>query len=618
MGLGSIEISANQTDAGSPPTSVAISRLGARGLESRTKIARDYCRVIAVIDDQVFEHDGRTMEPRFYHLQQESQQHDILCGFLHYKGHDCDADAEELERAVRSARAADVVVLDWKMGNPEQRKSEVGLDLGDESHALSIIRKLAEDHALRFVVIYTRESADSVEEELQRGLKESCELCELTGSNKPIAEPATPDDFVTGKEKEAPTPSRSRIYHWQNRLFITVRQCNGDKSVSPRELIELIPSILLDAFTDHLHWAGLEVAARTKRMLPQIIADLPAMTDGGILHQLLYQQDNEIAEQITEVLLDELEFRFQVSPLETVSDVVLFDHLKSTMQRLCANKEILTSIVEKLSPSWIEGRDIARSKNLLKTTPTAMDKRRADVVKHLESLSWINVDLQACRSALAGDKAVKVVKYFPHDPEPDPGDPCRAASEYIKTALQLDGQNTKFDAWVGLRESVVSTVNKNQLWPGYVLRRANPAQGQSEWLLCITPACDCAHPKDGNYLFVEGKKRTGSPQASEARETQTFVRDHEIIWNAQSLVVLHKPLERIKVMVEQTDPLANVQLVVEAVGAVEETLTGVDEFEVYGCLRPKFTERIIQRIWSYQSRVGVDSSEIYRQVRKER
>jgi len=556
----------------------------------REAIASAYCRSMAVIDDQIF--IGKAMEDRFFELQEESQAHSILCSFLHYKVKDCEAEAELVAQAVQIARCADVVVLDWSMGNPDGHLEGGGGDRGDCSHAISIIRQLVSDGGIRFVVIYTREGLGSVEDEL----KEAFSLELLPGSGA-VAEES---EFVTGLATTgvASSLSQEKIFHVNNQLFIATKRVGLNARLSARELIELIPTILLRAFPDFLHWAGLEVAVRARDILPEVLAVLPRNTDGPMMHQLLYQmRHGEMSDFVSGILLSELEYRFHLRPLESIADDVLFARLRDAMKGLGRDKERLKKLVEKLTPAWRETMLKLKKAEADAVGLTTVMKAGKQLAAAIDELSWEAVTLESARKAASiGASKTAMSNYFPYillKAESANPDGCEASAEYIEDALMLENTASDFQSWASMAESVRSSLPSDGMWPGYVLRLIRNLPGKRKWLLCITPACDCYRPGGSGYLFVGGSAaRVVRPGRSLPRQTQSSIGDYQIIWDATNLVV-------------EKDPLG-----VSGTGKSPA-------YEVYGALRQPFTDRIIQRIWSYQSRVGVDSSERFRNLRGE-
>ena len=82
------------------------------------------------------------------------------------------------------------------------------------------------------------------------------------------------------------------------------------------------------------------------------------------MHEMLYQKDDEVAQQVAEILLDELETKFHRHPLEVVCDSQLLKSLKTKMQALSADKAAVTRIVSNASPTWEAAlTDIIKSLN---------------------------------------------------------------------------------------------------------------------------------------------------------------------------------------------------------------------------------------------------------------
>ena len=104
--------------------------------------------------------------------------------------------------------------------------------------------------------------------------------------------------------------------------------------------------------------------------------------------------------------------------------------------------------------------------------------------------------------------------------------------------------------------------------------------------MCISPACDCYRPPNGDkYLYIQGYEEATIAR-SKARHTQYCIQGKNIKWDASLIIT-------------------------------ESNLFNIDGYEFWGTLRDAFASRVIQRIWAYLSRVGVDTSEYIHLQRKE-
>lgn len=579
--------------------------------------------MVAVIDDEIEVADKpHSFTEPFGALRKRFDESSIICHLHHYQQTllppDDEVNLPLVERAFEIAAAADLVVIDWHLGMKD-----------DPSHALSVIRKLTERAGIRFVLVNTRieprEPARVIQEQFGATLE-------------PAPEGAAADTLI-----------RLRI---GDNFFVSVRQ----KTFTAEDAAELLDEAqdwLATSFPDHLHWAGLEIAVRVREMLPKVVAAMPKGTNAALVHQLLFQRNAEIAEQITEVFLDELKLHFKTAPLATVSDETLFESLKTAMQKLAANTADLEAVHDEFSPGWAATATAAEEKKKAmkrlkaarpaKATPAAPAATAApapaplsvapaatvpaaaptaetpaaatpapaagaaaiseEEARYLEEaekqkLTPLEDATLAFRERLAkmpqiwGSPKIEPVraertrkKHFP-----SLGEPPEAASTAAYLRKAFSTTDAAFAAWASLKESAQLAFSGTEiLFPGCVLRKIEPTETDPTWLLCITPACDCYWGKAKGYLFVIGTELKAKAK-SKLSQTQTWFKTYQIAWDAKALIV-------------------------KAPATSGATL--IDGYKVDGAVRSAFASRIIQRVWSYQSRVGVDTSEYYRQIRDE-
>lgn len=584
-----------------------VSTLSLPNQAVRLEIAKQYCRSIAVIDDQIFEEGNRpTVSSLFNTLREDCEENGVLCHLNHYPLRQYDPDnpevIQQLKRAQRLIENSDAVILDWNLGHADTPE-----------HALHLIRDLQNTTSLRFVLIYTRrKDFDEIERQLF-SVVENLEKMQNSIQSHVVGEEeaveAEPTDEETlkadekGKADVEPASARGQLhdYRMKNNLFIFVRN-KGELQAD--QILNTIQQAMLRSFPDHLHWAGLEMAAKTRSLLPMIISKLPVNTDGALSHQLLYQNDGELANQVSEVFVDELKFGLQENPLKSIGDGVLFTQVCSYMRDLCKDPDALRQIVTSSSTGWHQAVEQIKAKKVLGQTITSDEGKRLAVENQLGELTWEDVKLENARAAATG----KSPKLFPFDPVVL-GNLSRIIATYIETAFQRNSLITDYRAWASLKESVLSKIAEEKIWPGHILHRKQHDDEKPDYLLCITPACDCYRPKQGKYLFVGGTALdTDKPKKpSTPQETQSCVGNLQITWNATDLIIEKNPLANSSVADAGTSEASK----------HEPELGEGPRFEIIGALRPTFTERIIQRIWTYQSRVGVDTSELFRTIRGE-
>jgi hypothetical protein len=146
--------------------------------------------------------------------------------------------------------------------------------------------------------------------------------------------------------------------------------------------------------------------------------------------------------------------------------------------------------------------------------------------------------------------------------------------------------------YAALREHLHSVLpEKTELYLGMVLSRQNPDDGKTEWRVCLTPACDCARGKLHEHLFVRGFERKES-QFPEGRGVRTSIHSgkHEI----------------------------ELKWIVSTFHTEKCPPTGPDGWIAVTILRDPFAQKIVQSLWGFQSRIGVNTSELLRIERDEK
>lgn len=576
--------------------------------EIRSKVAKSYCRSIAVIDDEVFEPRGSvTLSSRFNSVRRSCQDEGIVCHLFDYPMNPNDIEADRVNKAaVKLALGADVVVLDWALGladNPENSRA--------------ILKLLARDKGFRFVVIYTNKALVRVERVL-RNVEELARLKPVGGDWEPLEElkagegaeaegegelnladldegGAQDSTEVAGEEEvhreaatEAAEPVEAagfapRFYHLDHRLFLSVQA----KPADPLESAQLVGSIraaLLQSFPDDLHWSGLEMAARVREWFPKVLATLPVGTDKGLQFQSLYQRDGDVADQVAEVLLDELRLALRSDRLQSVSDALLFDEIKGGMQAL-GESDRLSEIAHKASCAArsLIGLDNAQQE------PRAVDPAAFAAV-------WNNPRLNQAREALQSFKGTG--DYFPNSLEEDESRVVyRVVSTYLGAGEEGDSCQRPCEKWASVRESALLKVQR-PIETGHIIEDLAKPDALDRWRLCISPLCDCAHPKDG-YLVVVGEELpTSRPSAQPETQSSVVVRSSEqpdattrecqIAWDARRVQFIPK-----------------------------DALEDKEKYKLAGIVRSTFVSRVVHRVFAWQSRVGVDTSEFVRRVRNE-
>lgn len=138
----------------------------------------------------------------------------------------------------------------------------------------------------------------------------------------------------------------------------------------------------------------------------------------------------------------------------------------------------------------------------------------------------------------------------------------------------------------------------NKIDQGTVLKNST-----DEYLLCISPLCDLVRlKKDEKVSFLSGKKYSSLKKTPTMSQIQTAVNSsvgsENILWDFKDIRIFQTK--------EKSTDFPTLQLF------------SLDGWEFFGKLRQDVLYRIINRLYSHRSRVGVDQFDIIRQVRDEK
>jgi hypothetical protein len=352
-----------------------------------------------------------------------------------------------------------------------------------------------------------------------------------------------------GREAQSDNDVPSTYRIGQN-LYVCVIQKRGADLSSAAQLPDLFYSHLRRVFSDHLHWIGFDFAARIRELLPVILDSLPASNDVGLVFQALVQGDNELAKDVIDCMCQEIRALMNDSPPQAALDDV-----------------ILGKLVERM-----------RSKGQNEQWKTACTKDLKD----------------ACAVITGGKINGKFTKFFGIKPESSASESKaqvaqKIVSRFISGALNLnDPENTHsigHDGYAALREQI-QCYRPNRLFPGVILRNDGTNTSLDEWLLCISPACDCARSSGPQeFLFVGGNSMK-SPAAESASALQTC------LYSKPDYIHVNWSSKRFRTQKCSPDM--------------------VDGYVFHSSLRDEYTYLLIQRVMGWQSRFGVNTSEFLR------
>ncbi len=526
--------------------------------ELQNSIAQDYCGTVLMLDDEILKSadGGFQINPLFLTVKKAFEKKGMLCDLRHI-----DDDFENNQAAdiiTKQLQKADTIVVDWYLG--------LGKDqLKDPCNALTVLRKLIAIGGFRFVIVHTKASAESVLETLKS---------EFSAAIKPIVNrniKFTADDEeskVVSEDSASTLPMTAHVpttYQLADNIYLNIIT----KAIEPNlpvSVTEFFVDGLRAAFPDHLHWAGLEFAARTKSALPNLLIKLPSSTDSALTFQSLTQENrDELADCIAECLVQEMRQIFSQTPLSAVTDHTLHSRLGEEVR---ANMATIATAFKGRSSSW--------------------------------QAAWASLNLRELKESCIEDKDQRFpsshTSFFPAVTDNKPGVPglkkqSPELNKFISTALAVASDADSHSRYAALREHL-QCASPTRLEPGVVLRRKTAGcespglLGNNEWLLCISPACDCARGDHARrYLFVGG-------------ETE------EIPANMQTCIRVD-------------DKIIFVKWKRSEIYAIECATVGPSGYAMLTRLHEPFTQKVTQLVWGYQTRVGVSTSDYLRKLRNE-
>jgi len=249
----------------------------------RIEIARNYCRSILWVDDEI-RFPGKYSEPALFEpftnlflpIAEFFQRQGVLCQLqpvsLPDTTVDVDAEPQELVVVKRLAEVADIVILDWHLADDESPK-----------HSISVINHLLEQRETRLIVILTKESRVISE------FKKEFGQFHFTG------------DIASSE-------------NGKHVVFVAKPKGGGDKA--GQMILDAIDHLMMGVFPDYIHWAALEIAGDIKKFAPQWLESLPRGMNWALLSEYCYGKE-AAAELLVENLLEDLSHCIRPSQLKS-------------------------------------------------------------------------------------------------------------------------------------------------------------------------------------------------------------------------------------------------------------------------------------------------------------
>ena len=265
--------------------------------KTRAEIVRKFCRTVLWIDDDIHLHDGMNsgvdpLPKLFRDKLAEFEGNGLLCHLKEFphvlagKKSDhyatTDAAAEAIKSCVTLARQADVVIVDWKLG-----------DVESSQHAQKIISQLlGPDKGFRVIVVLSKDA------------------------------PADSDFKGLDESFKAMTEDDSRWQNGTGQFLLSLRK----DDFANTSLFDCICKALQKVYPDYLHLAALEIAGRIKELTPNWFSAIPSDSDYG----LLIDRANKMATKATaETWQKDIQDCVVSNLLEDLTSIILGDSLKS-------------------------------------------------------------------------------------------------------------------------------------------------------------------------------------------------------------------------------------------------------------------------------------------------
>ena len=256
--------------------------------EIRKRIARSYFRDVVWIDDEIrpsaVDQSTRTPFLEFFQpIANQFARQEIICHLKEFPQIEGEVDPyaplDEVDVCEKLALKADMVVLDWHLGNQTPK------------YSANMIRKIAAEGGSRFIVILSQSNhlVEEFESELGDIFEKLTTVCYKAGDGV-FALLFAKSDF---SERNGAT-----------------------------QLVDAIFAHMALTYPDYLHWTAIELAGKIKAHSPRWLSSIPANTDLAVLSENLHSAEG-ISEAIIENLLEDLGEVLDFSSIESIQPSAL-------------------------------------------------------------------------------------------------------------------------------------------------------------------------------------------------------------------------------------------------------------------------------------------------------
>lgn len=505
--------------------------------ELQDNIAQRYCGTVLVLDDEicrVSEQGNAILDPLFLNAKKAFEARGILCD-LRQVDDDFD-DVTKVAAIEPQLSRCDTVMLDWYLGAGKDTTK-------DPSNALRVLQQMSNLGGFRFAVIQSKEKTQTIIDKLRTTFESSFAV--VTPSPTPLVADTEASAIVSEDEDvedQASLVSAPTTYQIAPSMYVSVVGKERDHSTVV-DIPQFFLSGLKAAYPDHLHWVGFDFASRVRDLLPQLLDALPKGTDVALVFQALLQGEGELGDSLVEALTEEIAEMLRANPLLAAKDETLITR--------------------------VAGGSNQTSHDKLKAVATDFlhaNKKKPEFVQQFGEI------------AIATGESEKRAAQ-------------RLMCEFVAKALARPAATDMMAAhggYASLREHFRAKV-PTRLYPGVVLKASQSTANNRDWLLCLSPACDCARGEnEREYLFVHGQTITEvEPDADNTVQTCIAVDGaySHVKWSSKWFVT------------KRTKPSV------------------VEGYAFHTRLRDDFVRLLVQKVFGWQTRAGVNSSEYLRIMR---
>jgi CheY-like chemotaxis protein len=267
----------------------------------RKEIMRRFVRTLVWIDDEIrpdqIDYRGNPFRSFFYPTAQEFQKKGIL---IHLHPYPSDPEVDQgdtfssfttasFDSALKLAKSADIILLDWHLGRKNPRNS------------IALLKRLNEDPAIRHVVVLS-EYADKFADEMR---DDNMLTTGGTDSNDLNLFQQKGDAWVNGLGTHIIVMNKQDLSSISADGF-----CNA--------IVDSIFNLMSTASPDYLHWTAFEIAGKLRHTIPHWIQAIPCGADAAVISELISDK-TEARDFIPENLLEDLSHIAKLQALDSLN-----------------------------------------------------------------------------------------------------------------------------------------------------------------------------------------------------------------------------------------------------------------------------------------------------------